>query len=170
MKPLFSGVIAGKVTPYVRVQGRFAKPAKRYHASQRRIAYLMAMECCEADYGQRKIVEATHSLRREGVKDIFRLPPVDIPYRFGLRMTAPVVKSKSSPNYGQLPGNAGDYDNVVKAFLDAAQYAGVVAEDSLRWYRGPAPVVIDGELLASGVVAGVEWSYQWSFVDARLIE
>ena len=82
-------------------------------------------------------------------------PLIKEPIRVGLRITQPPTKA------GKLPMNRGDYDNFLKAFLDAIVGAGVIADDSMRWYRGPA-LMMDGKM--GGVEVGevgkdreVEW-------------
>jgi len=98
----------------------------------------------------------------EGLLPATRLSLIQQPYRFGLAVCAPPVKS--GPNKGKLPTNRGDYDNYVKAFLDAAQNCFLVPEDSLRWYRGPCDArAVEGGNIESGVYASTDWWFIWRF-------
>jgi len=61
-------------------------------------------------------------------------------YLFGLAIDVPLTKS------GCIPKNVGDYDNYLKAWLDAITpkkkgsgltRLGIIEDDNLAWYRGP---------------------------------
>lgn len=70
-------------------------------------------------------------------------------YRVGVLVR--VLPCGSGPNKGGVPGNCGDHDNYLKAVLDAmAHKKRVTAGDDGRYYAGPAPVLVDGVLVASG--------------------
>jgi len=82
------------------------------------------------------------------------LPLVRAPYLFGLRIGCPTTKK------GALPKNEGDFDNFVKAFLDALQRGRVVDGDSLYHYRGPCAVVPSCPDTPS-VVPSPNWWFAW---------
>lgn len=60
----------------------------------------------------------------------------DTPFLFGLAIDVPVTAK------GKIPRNAGDYDNYIKAWMDAGQWdtAKLFMDDSLRLYRGPCQI------------------------------
>lgn len=138
--------------PYTRVTGNKGRrgisltaAAKRYYASQDDLrAYLRSQMLSDDDV-------------MEG-----RMPFKGHPYLFGLAIDVPLTKK------GEIPCNAGDYDNYLKAWLDAITpkkkgggmaRLGLIEDDSLRWYRGPV------EIRPVAVMASVDnlWRFHWEF-------
>ncbi len=112
--------------PYTRVSGikgsrkkNLGKAGRAYYASQRKLgAYIRAEFMSDAD------VMAGES------------PFWDTPFLFALAIDVPVTAK------GAIPKNAGDYDNYLKAWMDAAQmdHVKVFRDDSLNLYRGPCQI------------------------------
>ena len=61
-----------------------------------------------------------------------------VPVRVGVAVFFPPVGR--GINKGHPPEDGGDWDNYLKAVLDAAIHFGVIKNDSPRWFRGPAMI------------------------------
>lgn len=112
--------------PYTRVGGikgsrqkLHTKASRAYYASQRKLGAYMRAEMMTDD-------------------DVMvgESPFWDTPFMFALAIDVPVTAK------GAIPRNAGDYDNYLKAWMDAAQmdHAKVFRDDSLNLYRGPCQI------------------------------
>lgn len=58
-------------------------------------------------------------------------PILRVPFVFWLAIEIPVAKSTGHP-----PKNGGDYDNYVKAFMDAAKSSQAIKDDNPFYFRG----------------------------------
>ena len=175
----YSGVIIGKIKPYTRVGQGFSKKKSTYYKSQARVAGDLFIDVVKQKAPLIAQSAENRLLLGRAPSDVLKhneYPLIEAPYRFGLVVVCPPVKT--GPNKGLPPGNAGDYDNFVKAILDAAQFAGVVENDSLQHYRGPCEMsmskpsgpgwerlkkqkLIEGRI-APGVWLGTEWLFWWT--------
>lgn len=113
--PLCHVVLSWRIVPYTRAPraARRRPDVLRYQADQKQVAKALAYHW----RGPRPYAE---------------------PYRVGVQVHS--APCGSGPNKGRLPGNIGDWDNSLKAVLDAMQYHGIVAGDDARYFQGPAPV------------------------------
>ena len=159
---IIEDVIHGKIVPYTRQtrRGHFTKAAKRYHASQD-VVMMSMIRALSKDAVTAQALMAAMSMSGSGLMGALSRdgkPYIMTPFRFGLSITAPPVKS--GPNKGHLPSNAGDYDNFVKAFLDAAKKVALIPDDSLRWYRGPTNA---RRTCGVYIDPSSTWSFHWTF-------
>jgi len=128
-------------TPYQRTphQARFNARSKAYHASQNELALRIRMAAAAS-----------------------RIPlPVPSPYRVAICVFLPPVKGKRRGNGLEglrLPANAGDWDNWLKAVLDAMCHHGMLAGDSAAHFRG----TIGG--LPCGVFEATEGQSPWGMI------
>lgn len=125
--PLAHVELNWRVAPYTRAphSARWREDVVRYHADRDEVAQAIR-------YHWRGGREPYAGRYRVGV--LVRVPPC-----------------ASGKNKGGLPGNVGDHDNYAKAVLDAMAYRKrITAGDDARYYAGPAPVLVDGALVASG--------------------
>jgi len=115
--------------PYTRVTRRkggrvnMTTAAKAYYGSQARLRDYLRLHILTDD----DVIENTNPFKGH-------------PYLFGLAIDVPVGAN------GEIPANAGDYDNYLKSWLDAITpkkrggglaRLGLIEDDNLCWYRGP---------------------------------
>lgn len=164
--PIVEGALHGKVKPYTRaIKGHWKPDATAYKKSQARVGAALLEAAAALPSGWRGCTpcRATGRVRKAvrpcsacGGSGSVRAARILVPYRFGLVVWMPTTKA------GELPLTGGDWDNFVKAWLDAAQDVALVEDDGPRWFRGPAPV---GET-PSGVYAAPDWRFEWAFYEA----
>lgn len=125
-EPLCVAELDWRIVPYKRAtqRSKYADDVKRYHADGKHVATVLRM----CGMGKRG--------------------PLCGRYRVGVLVR--VKPCASGPNRGNLPGNVGDHDNYCKAVLDAMKQHRLTEGDDARYYAGPAPVLVGGELVASG--------------------
>ena len=130
--PLLTVAIPRRIVPYTRQPdaAKWSDRSRRYRASLQ----ALAVEAVAEWRKQRRTV----------------LSPFDRPVRVGVAVWLPPVASKRSPHFGDLPGNAGDWDNFYKAALDGLVYACVLRDDSAWHVRGPHHVAPPAEWLEGG--------------------
>ena len=131
------GVWRGKVVPYQRQTRRQRHTG--YETSKRAIGGHMLSRFYGLSNGQ------------------MSLPAITWPFFFGLLVSVPKTSA------GLLPGNCGDFDNHIKAWLDAAQKAALIPGDDARFFRGICTAPGGG---FSRFEMGSEWRFSWQFLPA----
>lgn len=155
MQPI-EGAFYGAPMPYVRStrKTRFAgRDAERVRAYERDKARTAAFVLDE-------IAKMPDMLRRFVARDF---PIVATPYRIGAVAIVEPTKKGLLPDGGK---GSGDHDNLTKAFIDALVGAGIVKNDSPRWYLGPTP--INGQ--NSGIYVGDESAFFWRIEPSTPVE
>lgn len=174
----------GKIKPYTRgaLSGKGGRSIRtpagvKYDISQRVLAEHLFFSWVKihspASHGTAFGRYQLHRISRKKTDNMFdgllpdgRESLIETPFRFGLAVCAPPVKS--GPNKGHLPSNRGDHDNYTKAFLDAGQHCYLLPEDCLRWYRGPCSAQVKGlDRLRGEVYLSDEWRMFWRFEAAE---
>ena len=168
-KQIVGGTIRGKVVPKQRVKGLNADARRNYYKSIRRVGTEMILAYAElvGDASQRakllRTLAAVSKTPSARIRDVFSdAVLIDRPFVFSLTIRVPVVRSKSSRNYGKPPANAGDFDNFVGSFTDAAKHAGIVGDDNLSLFRGIIhPYDTDPVVPHDG-----PWEFDWAFWES----
>lgn len=133
-RPLASGCHPRQIQPYTRtLKGVWRKDAAAYKAS-----------CTGV------LLDVRQALRGVAL-------PLEVPFRVGLLVEMPPGTSTR-----RLPLASGDWDNLLKGWLDALQPS-VLPGDGPHWFRGPAPVEMPGQGLEwPGVVVADAWCVRWT--------
>lgn len=156
---LYSGIVRRRIVPYKRTtkRGKWRDPVTVYHKSQKDLAAELMMTISPDS------AMTIAALSRLGkLKQVFKEPLIDTPYRLGVALGVPPLKRKVDV----LPRNRGDYDNYVKAVLDAMQYFNITSGDTVQEYRGPCPVKFGEHELESGVYPAASWMLVWTLRKA----
>jgi len=157
-----SGTYFGKPRPYTRMGKHFTTALRKYLDNQKELAGHLFWEVIQQHHPDQ--VNSLRLRHRAGM-GIDRLltsesyPLIRQPFLFGLAIG--VLPNKGN---GKIPARGGDFDNFVKAFLDAAQRGQVIPDDNMRWYRGPCWVqsALDSSI-RPGVYVSDAWWVRWTF-------